>query len=135
MGKCQVPACWHAKCHMLQVETGLSWVPNVITMINHSPGDQQRDLSLFMSNETPQQEQLNTPETQGRHPIPGGMLAPVTKSRSQEGSQFLPYGKPACTGCVEFTWVVAGDHLQRGHPEQPQNKHRKKQTHWGQGTA
>lgn len=74
-----------AKGHMLPVETGLFGVPNVITVINRSPKDQQRDLSLFRSNETPQQEQLNTPETQGRHPIPGAVLAPVT--RSQEGPQ------------------------------------------------
>lgn len=52
---------------------------NVITMINHSPKDQQRDLSLLISNETPQQGKPNTPETQGRHPMPGAMLAPVTK--------------------------------------------------------
>lgn len=76
-----------AKGHMLPVETGLFGVPNVITVINRSPKDQQRDLSLFRSNETPQQEQLNTPETQGRHPIPGAVLAPVTKPRSQEGPQ------------------------------------------------
>lgn len=76
-----------AKCHMLQVETGLCGVPNVIALINRSPKDQQRDLSLFRSNETPQQEQLNTPETQGRHPIPGAVLAPVTKPRSREGPQ------------------------------------------------
>lgn len=65
-------------------------MPDVITVINHSPKDWQCDLSLFISNEMPQQEQPNTAETQGRHPIPGAMLAPVTKPRAQEGPEPLP---------------------------------------------
>lgn len=97
-------------------------MPNVITVINHSPKDQQRDLSLFISNETPQQEQLNTPETQGRHPIPAARVAPVTKAKAREGLQPLLGRKPACAGHVELTGVVAEGHLQRGHPELPQKK-------------
>ena len=77
-------------------------MPNVITVINHSPKDPRRDLSLFISNEMPQQEQLNTPETQGRHPIPGARVAPVTKPKAQEGPQPLLDRKPACAGHVEL---------------------------------
>ena len=67
---------------------GIRWkqgfsVPNAIIVINHSPEARQPgDLSLLLSNATPPQEPLNTPETQGRHPIPGAVVAPVTKLKS-----------------------------------------------------
>lgn len=106
-----MPAGLPAKCHIFQVEISFFWVPDVITVINHSPKDWQCDLSLFISNEMPQQEQPNTAETQGRHPIPGAMLAPVTKPRAQEGPEPLPGGKAACAGQVGLTGAVAGGHL------------------------
>ena len=43
---------------MLKWKQGCLWMPNVITVISHRPKDQHRDLSLFISNETPHKEQL-----------------------------------------------------------------------------
>lgn len=96
------------ECHMLKWKQGCLWMPNVITSINHSSKDQHRDLSLFISNETPHKEQYNTAETQGRHPISGAMLAPVTKPQSHECSHSPPWHETgiywACAVCMGCGW-------------------------------